>query len=153
MDKFEALKNAHPDAEIEQLDDINFTIDGTNYSVYDDDELEAAAKENIEQVFDDCFDDEGLSDWIKENGGIDSFYNEIWLNDFRIEDSESFGDMSDEELLEELNEMGYFELIDRDMLDMDKMVEYVWDIDGAQGLSTVDGSIDYINGYNVIKGD
>lgn len=153
MDKLEALKITYPDAEIEQLDDISFVIDGTHFSVYSDDELEIEAKEDIKETFEDCYTEEGLSYWVKENGGIDNFYNDVWLNDFRLEDSESFGDMDDEELLDELRDMGYFDFITIDMLDMDKMADYVWDIDGAQVLSRVDGNIDYANGYSVIRED
>ena len=37
----------------------------------------------------------GIGSW----GQIENFYGEKWVNDFRIEDSQQFSDMSDNEIL------------------------------------------------------
>lgn len=157
MNKIEALTkhfgcNA---SDISVLDEyeIHFDVDGDKYALYDDEQLEEAARKDIEQVFNDCYTDVDLSHWVKENGGLDNFYDEVWINDFRIEDSETFADMSDSEIISYLEEVGYTGFIPRKALDMEKMVDYVWDIDGAQGLSRVDGNIEYCEGYSLIKED
>lgn len=155
MDKLEALKKHFPDAKnIEQIDSIRFIIDGTEYSLYDDDELEDRARENIEEIFDSSYDDGSITEWVNKNGGIENFYNEEYIGDFRIEDSDTFGDMSDNEIIDVLkNEYCYFEdNIPRSALDMNKMVDYVWDIDGAQGLSLYDGNLTWVDGgYTLIR--
>ena len=147
MDKLEALEKQFPNAKIEQIDDIRFNIDGNEYSLYNDDELEAAARKNIQECFENDFSDEDISGWVKQWGGYKDFYNEEYINDFRIEDSETYGDMSDNEIIDELEELGYFETISRNQLDMEKMVDFVWDYDGAMGISHVDGNIEYVYGF------
>lgn len=157
MTKIEALTKhfgCNPcDIRVLDMDERLFEVLDNKYRLLDDEELEEEAKTNIEEVFNDCYDEEGLSKWVKDNGGVEEFYNEEYINDFRIEDSEQYGEMNDMEIIRELNELGYFETITMDQLDMQKMVEYVWGVDGAQGLSRVDGKIDYCEGYNLIKED
>ena len=153
MDKLEALKKQY-EGDIKQIDDTTFTINGNTYKCYDDDELEDAAREDIREFFEYETSDEYLNDWVTKNGGLINFFNEVYINDFRIEDSETFGDLSDEEIVEMLtNEYGYIDF-KREAFDIDKIVDYVYDIDGAQGLSRVDGEIIWVDGgYNLIKED
>ena len=103
MDKLEAIKKEYgPEIELDKsFDPPRFTVDGNVYSIRDDDELEADAKENAKEIFDESS-DEANSDWVKKWGGISEFYDEVWVNDFRIEDSDTFGDLSDEEILDKL---------------------------------------------------
>ncbi len=158
MNKIDALVKyfgCNP-CDIREMDEdgIRFEVEGTTYSLYNDDELEEAARKNIEEVFEDCYTEDGLSDWVKAQGGLSNFYDECFINDFRIEDSEYFGDMTDDEIIDDLEANDYFCAgIPRNALDMEKMVDYVWDIDGATGLSRVDGEINYCEGYNLIKED
>lgn len=156
MDKLEAIKKEYgPEIELdESFNPPRFEVDGKVYSIRDDDELEADAKENAKEIFDESS-DEANSDWVKKWGGISEFYDEVWVNDFRIEDSETFGDLSDEEILDKLeNEYCYFENgYPRAALDFDKMADFVYDYDGAVGLSRYDGNIKYVYGFHVIRED
>ena len=66
-----------------------------------------------------------------------------------------FGDLSDEEILDTLeNDYCYFENgYPREALDFDKMADFVYDYDGAVGLSGYDGQIKYVYGFHVIRED
>lgn len=153
MDKLEALRKQY-EGKIEQIDDTTFTIDGDTYKLYDDDELEEAARKNIREVFEDDYTDEGINKWVADNGGLINFYDEVYINDFRIEDSDTFSDLSDNEIIDKLVDEYGFCNFPRNAFDLDKMVDYVYDIDGAQGLSRVDGNITWVDGgYNLIKED
>ena len=153
MDKLEALRKQY-EGKIEQIDDTTFTIDGDTYKLYDDDELEEAARKNIREVFEDDYTDEGINKWVADNGGLINFYDEVYINDFRIEDSDTFSDLTDSEIIDKLVDEYGFCNFPRNAFDLDKMVDYVYDIDGAQGLSRSDGNITWVDGgYNFIKED
>lgn len=155
MDKLEALKKEFPDAElIVQLDDIMFKVDDETYSLRDEDELERDARINIREIWEDLAElDFERESFLHRNGGFENFYNEEYINDFRIEDSDTFGDMSDEEIIEYLNEMDYFAVPPKEAIDTDKVVNYIYDVDGAECLSRVDGGIEYVSGYHLILED
>jgi hypothetical protein len=156
MDKLEALKKEFPDAElIVQLDDIMFKVDDETYSLRDDDELERDALKSIRDIWEDLSEiDFERESFLQRNGGYENFYNEEYINDFRIEDSDTFGDMSDEEIIEYLNEIDYFAGVpSKEAIDTDKVVNYIYDVDGAECLSRIDGSIEYISGYHLILED
>lgn len=154
MTKLEAVKkNYGEDAEF--LDEgrgvERFEDNGAVYSIRDDKELERDACENIEEIFNNCFDEKGLKKWVDQNGGIKDFYDECWVNDFRIE-NDAFVGMSDEEILDFCKDCDYFrDGYPQEALDMQKMVDYVWDVDGAQSLSSYDGELHYCEGYTVIR--
>lgn len=155
MTKLEAVKKNYG-SHVEFLDNgygvERFEDNGAIYSIYDDYELETYARENIEQLFRDCYTADSLSRWVDNNGGFENFYNEEWINDIRIEDSETFGDMPDEVIIDALRDAGCLEELELDtMVDMEKLVNYVWDIDGAEGLSLYDGKLHYCDGYTVIR--
>lgn len=155
MDKLEALKKEFPDAElIVQLDDIMFKVDDETYSLRDDDELESDALRNIREIWEELADlDFERESFLYRNGGFENFYNEEYINDFRIEDSDTFGDMSDEEIIEYLNEIDYFVVPPKEAIGTDKVVNYIYDTDGAECLSRIDGSIEYCSGYHLILED
>lgn len=155
MDKLEALKKEFPDAElIVQLDDIMFKVDDETYSLRDDDELERDALKEIRDIWEDLAEiDFERESFLQRNGGFENFYNEEYINDFRIEDSDTFGDMSDEEIIGYLNEMDYFDVPPKEAIDTDKVVNYIYDVDGAECLSRIDGSIEYVSGYHLILED
>lgn len=155
MDKLEALKKEFPDAElIVQLDDIMFKVDDETYSLRDDDELERDALKEIRDIWEDLAEmDFERESFLHRNGGFENFYNEEYINDFRIEDSDTFGDMSDEEIIDYLNEMDYFDVPPKEAIDTDKVVNYIYDVDGAECLSRIDGSIEYVSGYHLILED
>lgn len=155
MDKLEALKKEFPDAElIVQLDDIMFKVDDETYSLRDDDELERDALKEIRDIWEDLAEiDFERESFLQRNGGYENFYNEEYINDFRIEDSDTFGDMSDEEIIDYLNEMDYFVVPPKEAIDTDKVVNYIYDVDGAECLSRIDGSIEYVSGYHLILED
>lgn len=156
MDKLEALKKEFPDAElIVQLDDIMFKVDDETYSLRDDDELERDALKEIRNIWEDLSDiDFERESFLQRCGGIENFYNEEYINDFRIEDSDTFGDMSDYEILDYLKEIDYFaDVPPKEAIDTDKVVNYIYYTDGAECLSKVDGSIEYCSGYNLILED
>ena len=155
MDKLEALKKEFPDAElIVQLDDIMFKVDDEIYSLRDDDELERDALKEIRDIWEDLSEvDFERESFLQRNGGFENFYNEEYINDFRIEDSDTFGDMSDEEIIDYLNEMDYFDVPPKEAIDTDKVVNYIYDVDGAECLSRIDGSIEYVSGYHLILED
>lgn len=156
MDKLEALKKEFPDAElIIQLDDIMFKVDDETYSLRDDDELERDALKEIRNIWEDLSDiDFERESFLQRCGGIENFYNEEYINDFRIEDSDTFGDMSDYEILDYLKEIDYFaDVPPKEAIDTDKVVNYIYDTDGAECLSRIDGSIEYCSGYNLILED
>ena len=157
MDKLEALKKEFPDAElIVQLDDIMFKVDDEIYSLRDDDELERDALKSIREIWEDLSEiDFERESFLQRNGGYENFYNEEYINDFRIEDSDTFGDMSDEEIIEYLNEIDYFVdgVPSKEAIDTDKVVNYIYDVDGAECLSRIDGSIDFVSGYHLILED
>lgn len=155
MDKLEALKKEFPDAElIVQLDDIMFKVDDETYSLRDDDELERDALKEIRDIWEDLSEiDFERESFLQRNGGFENFYNEEYINDFRIEDSDTFGDMSDEEIIDYLNEMDYFDVPPKEAIDTDKVVNYIYDVDGAECLSRIDGSIEYVSGYHLILED
>ena len=155
MDKLEALKKEFPDAElIVQLDDIMFKVDDEIYSLRDDDELERDALKSIRDIWEDLAEiDFERESFLQRNGGFENFYNEEYINDFRIEDSDTFGDMSDEEIIDYLNEMDYFDVPPKEAIDTDKVVNYIYDVDGAECLSRIDGSIEYVSGYHLILED
>ena len=156
MDKLEALKKEFPDAElIIQLDDIMFKVDDETYSLRDDDELERDALIEIRAIWEDLSDiDFERESFLQRCGGIENFYNEEYINDFRIEDSDTFGDMSDYEILDYLKEIDYFaDVPPKEAIDTDKVVNYIYDTDGAECLSRIDGSIEYCSGYNLILED
>ena len=155
MDKLEALKKEFPDAElIVQLDDIMFKVDDETYSLRDDDELERDALKSIRDIWEDLAEiDFERESFLQRNGGFENFYNEEYINDFRIEDSDTFGDMSDEEIIDYLNEMDYFDVPPKEAIDTDKVVNYIYDVDGAECLSRIDGSIEYVSGYHLILED
>ena len=155
MTKLEAVKKNYGE-DVEFLDEgwgvERFEDNGAIYSIRDDEELERDARENIEEIFNDCYDEKGLKEWVDQNGGIENFYDEEWVNDFRIEDPDTFADMSDEEILDYCKDCDYFcDGYPSEALDMQKMVDYVWDIDGAQSLSGYDGELHYCEGYTVIR--
>lgn len=153
MDKLEALKKQY-EGDIERIDDTTFTINGDTYKCYDDDELEEAARKDIRELFENDYSDESLNKFVAENGGLINFFDEIYISDFRIEDSDTFSDLSDNEIVEKLTDEYGFTEFPRNAFDLDKMVDYVYDIDGAQGLSRVDGNITWVDGgYNLIKED
>lgn len=155
MDKLEALKKEFPDAElIVQLDDIMFKVDDETYSLRDGDELERDALKEIRDIWEDLAEiDFERESFLQRNGGFENFYNEEYINDFRIEDSDTFGDMSDEEIIDYLNEMDYFDVPPKEAIDTDKVVNYIYDVDGAECLSRIDGSIEYVSGYHLILED
>lgn len=155
MDKLEALKKEFPDAElIVQLDDIMFKVDDETYSLRDDDELERDARKEIRDIWEDLAEiDFERESFLHRNGGFENFYNEEYINDFRIEDSDTFGDMSDEEIIGYLNEMDYFDVPPKEAIDTDKVVNYIYDVDGAECLSRIDGSIEHVSGYHLILED
>lgn len=155
MDKLEALKKEFPDAElIVQLDDIMFKVDDETYSLRDDDELERDALKEIRDIWEDLAEiDFERESFLQRNGGFENFYNEEYINDFRIEDSDTFGDMSDEEIIDYLNEMDYLAVPPKEAIDTDKVVNYIYDVDGAECLSRIDGSIEYVSGYHLILED
>lgn len=155
MDKLEALKKEFPDAElIVQLDDIMFKVDDETYSLRDDDELERDALKEIRDIWEDLAEiDFERESFLHRNGGFENFYNEEYINDFRIEDSDTFGDMSDYEIIDYLNEMDYFDVPPKEAIDTDKVVNYIYDVDGAECLSRIDGSIEYVSGYHLILED
>lgn len=153
MDKLEALKKQY-EGDIKQIDDTTFTINGNTYKCYDDDELEDAAREDIKELFENDYSDESLNKFVAENGGLINFFDEVYINDFRIEDSDAFYDLTDDEIVEKLTDEYGFTNFPRNAFDLDKLVDYVYDIDGAQGLSRVDGNITWVDGdYNLIKED
>ena len=153
MNKLEALKKQY-EGDVEQIDDTTFTINGDTYKCYDDDELEEAARKDIRELFENDYSDESLNKFVAENGGLVNFFDEVSINDFRIEDSDTFSDLSDNEIVEKLTDEYGFTNFPRNAFDLDKMVDYVYDIDGAQGLSRVDGNITWVDGgYNLIKED
>lgn len=153
MDKLEALKKQY-EGDIEQIDDTTFTINGDTYKCYDDDELEEAARKDIRELFENDYSDESLNKFVADNGGLINFFDEVYINDFRIEDSDTFSDLSDNEIVEKLTDEYCYTNFPRNAFDLDKMVDYVYDIDGAQGLSRVDGNITWVDGgYNLIKED
>lgn len=153
MDKLEALKKQY-EGDIEQIDDTTFTINGDTYKCYDDDELEEAARKDIRELFENDYSDESLNKFVADNGGLLHFFDETYINDFRIEDSDTFSDLTDDEIVEKLTDEYGFTNFPRNAFDLDKMVNYVYDIDGAQGLSRVDGNITWVDGgYNLIKED
>lgn len=63
--------------------------------------------------------------------------------------------MSDNEIIDYLKENDYFvNAIPKEAFDTDKVVDYIYDTDGARGLSRVDGEITWVDGgYNLIKED
>lgn len=155
MDKLEALKKQY-EGDIKQIDDTTFTINGNTYKCYDDDELEDAAREDIREIWEDLSEvDAEREAFLHRCGGIENFYNEEYINDFRIEDSDTFGDMSDNEIIDYLKDNDYFvNAIPKEAFDTDKVVDYIYDTDGARGLSRVDGEITWVDGgYNLIKED
>lgn len=153
MDKLEAL-NKQYEGDIKQIDDTTFTINENTYKCYDDDELEDAARKDIRELFENDYSDESLNKFVAENGGLINFFDEVYINDFRIEDSDAFSDLTDDEIVEKLTDEYGFTNFPRNAFDLDKLVDYVYDIDGAQGLSRVDGNITWVDGgYNLIKED
>ena len=153
MDKLEALKKQY-EGDIKQIDDTTFTINENTYKCYDDDELEDAARKDIRELFENDYSDESLNKFVAENGGLINFFDEVYINDFRIEDSDAFSDLTDDEMVEKLTDEYGFTNFPRNAFDLDKLVDYVYDIDGAQGLSRVDGNITWVDGgYNLIKED
>ena len=95
-----------------------------------------------------------MNKFVDENGGLINFFDEVYINDFRIEDSDAFYDLTDDEIIEKLTDEYGFTNFPRNAFDLDKLVDYVYDIDGAQGLSRVDGNITWVDGgYNLIKED
>lgn len=153
MDKLEALKKQY-EGDIKQIDDTTFTINGNTYKCYDDDELEDAARKDIRELFENDCSDESLNKFVAENGGLINFFDEVYINDFRIEDSDALSDLTDDEIVEKLTDEYGFTNFPRNAFDLDKLVDYVYDIDGAQGLSKVDGKITWVDGgYNLIKED
>lgn len=157
MDKLEALKKEFPDAElIVQLDDVMFKVDDETYSLRDEDELERDALKEIREIWEDLSEvDFERESFLERNGGFENFYNEEFINDFRIEDSDTFGDMSDYEIIDYLKEIDYFAdgVPSKEAIDTDKVVNYIYDVDGAECLSRVDGGIEYVSGYNLILED
>lgn len=157
MDKLEALKKEFPDAElIVQLDNIMFKVDDETYSLRDDDELERDALKEIRDIWEDLSNvDFERESFLQRNGGFENFYNEEFINDFRIEDSDTFSDMSDEEIIDFLDETDYFAngVPSKEAIDTDKVVNYIYDTDGAECLSRIDGSIEYVSGYHLILED
>lgn len=153
MDKLEALKKQY-EGDIKQIDDTTFIINENTYKCYDDDELEDAARKDIRELFENDYSDESLNKFVAENGGLINFFDEVYINDFRIEDSDAFSDLTDDEIVEKLTDEYDFTNFPRNAFDLDKLVDYVYDIDGAQGLSKVDGKITWVDGgYNLIKED
>ena len=153
MDKLEALKKQY-EGDIKQIDDTTFIINENTYKCYDDDELEKAARKDIKELFENDYSDESLNKFVAENGGLINFFDEVYINDFRIEDSDAFSDLTDDEIVEKLTDEYGFTKFPRNAFDLDKLVDYVYDIDGAQGLSRVDGNITWVDGgYNLIKED
>lgn len=155
MTKLEAVKKNYG-KDIEFLDEgwgvERFEDNGAIYSIRDDEELERDARENIEEIFNECCDKQSLKEWVDNNGGIEDFYDEVWINDFRIEDLDQFGDMSDEEILDFCKNYNYFyDEYPAEALDMKKIVDYVWYVDGAKSLSTYDGDLTYCECYTVIR--
>ena len=153
MDKLEALKKQY-EGDIKQIDDTTFIINENTYKCYDDDELEDAARKDIRELFENDYSDESLNKFVAENGGLINFFDEVYINDFRIEDSDAFSDLTDDEIVEKLTDEYGFTNFPRNAFDLDKLVDYVYDIDGARGLSRVDGEITWVDGgYNLIKED
>ena len=153
MDKLEALKKQY-EGDIKQIDGTTFTINENTYKCYDDDELEDAARKDIRELFENDYSDESLNKFVAENGGLINFFDEVYINDFRIEDSDTFSDLTDDEIVEKLTDEYGFTNFPRNAFDLDKLVDYVYDIDGAQGLSRIDGNITWVDGgYNLIKED
>ena len=54
-----------------------------------------------------------------------------------------------------LKEIDYFTngVPPKEAIDTDKVVNYIYDVDGAECLSKVDGSIEYVSGYHLILED
>ena len=165
MEKIEALANFLNCS----IDDIKETEYGTfehnseEWSVYDDVELEKAAKADIEMIFEEGYmDEKELAEWVDENGGLYNFINESVLSDIahELENDESFmkdnGEyfkklQSDEELFDYLMDMGYFDCVPVDWYDIDKFVNYVYDIDGAICLAGYDGKLNKYDDYTIIR--
>jgi hypothetical protein len=63
--------------------------------------------------------------------------------------------MSDSEIINYLNETDYFAdgVPSKEAIDTDKVVNYIYDVDGAECLSRIDGSIEYVSGYHLILED
>lgn len=154
MTKLEAIKKNYG-KDIEFLDEgwgvERFEDNGAIYSIRNDEELERDARENIEEIFNEDYDKQSLKEWVDNNGGIEDFYDEVWVNDFHIEDPDQFGDMSDEEILDFCKSHDYFyDGYPAEALDIKKMVDYVWYVDGAQSLCAYD-DITYCEGYAIIR--
>ena len=131
--------------------DSNVVIDGKIFKAYTGDELENTARKMIKNIFETSYDKKGLKEFVEKNGGFESFYNDIYINDFRIEDPDYWDDKSDSEIISELESMGYFEDgYTENMLDMEKMVDYCYDVDGYQCLNDYDESF-YSNGFDFIR--
>lgn len=149
MEILEAFQKEHPGSSVNS--DGNFvTLDGEIFVGYTEDELEKAAKDMIREVFETSYSDSDLSKFVSDHGYI-NFYDEVYINDFRIEDPDTFSDMSDEDIIEFLSVNGYFEdTYPTDSLDMDKMVDFVYDIDGYLTLDSYGDSF-YEGGYTFIR--
>lgn len=149
MEILEAFQKEHPRSSVNS--DGNFiTSDGEIFVGYTEDELEEAAKDMIREVFETSYSDSDLNKFISDYGYI-NFYDEVYINDFRIEDPDTFSDMSDEDIIDFLSVNGYFEnTYPRDSLDMDKMVDFVYDSDGYQILDSYGDSF-YEGGYTFIR--
>ena len=165
MEKIEALANFLNCS----IDDIKETEYGTfehnskEWSVYNDVELEKAAKANIEMIFEDCYRDEkDLAEWVDKNGGLYNFINDSVLSDtiYELENDESFMEdngeyfeklQSDEEIFDYLMDMEYFDYVPFDWYDMDKLVNYVYEADGAICLAGYDGELNEYDDYTIIR--
>ena len=149
MEILEAFQKEHPGSSVNS--DGNFvTSDREIFIGYTEDELEKAAKNMIREVFETSYSDSDLSKFVSDYGYI-NFYDEVYINDFRIEDPDTFSDMSDEDIIDFLFMNGYFEdTYPTDSLDMDKMVDFAYDNDGYQILDSYGDSF-YEEGYTFIR--
>lgn len=148
----EAAKKRYPEAEIEDIGDDTVSIDGYIWHAYREDELKRRAKALIKEVFETSYDDAGLTTFVKENGGYKDFYKDSYINDIRIsDDSGMFDSMSDEQIIDELEAMDWFnDGYTKEMLDFDKMTDYTYDVDGFSILDE-NGNSFYEDGYNFIQ--
>ena len=149
MEILEAFQKERPGSSVNS--DGNFvTSDGEIFVGYTEDELEEAAKDMIREVFETSYSDSDLSKFVSDYDYI-NFYDEVYINDFRIEDPDTFSDMSDEDIIDFLSVNGYFEnTYPKNSLDMDKMVDFVYDCDGYQILDSYEDSF-YEGGYTFIR--
>ena len=97
MEILEAFQKEHPGSSVNS--DGNFvTSDKEVFVGYTEDELEEAAKDMIREVFETSYSDSDLSKFVSDYGYI-NFYDEVYINDFRIEDPDTFSDICLRDLL------------------------------------------------------